>query len=68
MLANRRRDTQPELRVRRKLHAAGLRYRVDFPLDLPPPIGRRRRADIAFPRDRVAIFIDGCFWHGCEEH
>ena len=62
MLANRRRDTTPELAVRRRLHAAGLRYRVDFPAD---PADRRRRVDIVFTRARVAIFIDGCFWHGC---
>lgn len=64
MLGNRRRDTSPEWQVRRLLHAAGLRYRVDVPL----PFDRRRRADIMFPRARVAVFIDGCFWHGCPEH
>ncbi len=62
MIANRRRDTTPEIAVRRALHAAGLRFRVDYPV-LP-----RRRADIAFPRRRVAVFIDGCFWHGCPDH
>ena len=64
MRANRGRDTGPELAVRRALHARGLRYRVDHPL----PFDRRRRADIAFTRARVAVFIDGCFWHGCPEH
>jgi DNA mismatch endonuclease (patch repair protein) len=68
MRANRRRDTAPELAVRRELHARGRRFRVDHPLDLPPPIGRRRRADLVFPRARVAVFVDGCFWHGCPEH
>lgn len=63
MLANRRRDTRPELAVRRLIHAAGLRYRVDF-----PPLGGRRRADIVFTRQRLAVFIDGCFWHGCALH
>lgn len=63
MLSNRRRDTRPELAVRRLLHAAGLRYRVDF-----PPLGGRRRADIVFTSQRIAVFIDGCFWHGCPEH
>lgn len=63
MRANRRRDTQPELAVRRLLHAAGLRYRVDF-----APLGDRYRADIVFTRARVAIYIDGCFWHGCPRH
>lgn len=64
MRANRGRDTGPELAVRRALHAMGLRYRVDYPL----PFDRRRRADIAFTRAKVAVFIDGCFWHGCPEH
>ncbi len=65
MLANRRRDTSPELAVRRRLHAAGLRYRVDYPAD---STDRRRRADIVFIRAKVVVFIDGCFWHGCPEH
>ncbi|SLJ23159.1 DNA mismatch endonuclease vsr [Mycobacteroides abscessus subsp. abscessus] len=65
MLANRRRDTKPELAVRKLVHAAGLRYRVDF-----APLGshRRYRADIVFTRAKVAVFIDGCYWHGCPEH
>jgi DNA mismatch endonuclease (patch repair protein) len=63
MVANRRRDTSPELAVRRLLHAAGCRYRVDF-----PPLGGRRRADVVFTRHRIAVFIDGCYWHGCPEH
>lgn len=63
MRSNRSRDTKPEFAVRRLLHAAGLRYRVDF-----APLGGRRRADIVFTRQRIAIFIDGCFWHGCPEH
>lgn len=64
MLANRRRDTSPEIAVRRLVHATGLRYRVDFRLDLR----RRIRPDIVFTRARVAIFIDGCFWHTCPLH
>ena len=64
MRANRRRDTKPELRVRALLHANGLRYRVDS----APGSDRRRRADIVFTRARLAVFIDGCFWHGCPEH
>ena len=64
MQGNKRRDTNPEIAVRRLLHAQGLRYRVDYPL----PFNRRRRADIAFPRRKIAVFIDGCFWHGCPEH
>ena len=64
MQANRARDTGPELAVRKLLHAAGLRYRVA----IQPLAGVRRRADIVFPARRVAVFIDGCFWHGCPEH
>ena len=64
MQANRRRDTAPELAVRRLLHARGHRYRVDF----APLAGLRRRADIVFTKARVSVFIDGCFWHGCPEH
>lgn len=64
MKSNRRRDTKPELAIRRLLHARGLRYRVDVPLDFD----RRRRADIVFPSARLVVFIDGCFWHGCPDH
>jgi len=64
MLANKRRDTSTELAIRRQLHARGLRYRVDF----APVPGLRRRADIVFTRARIAIFVDGCFWHGCPMH
>lgn len=64
MRGNRSRDTKPELAVRRLLHADGLRFRVDF-----RPVGAiRRRADIVFTRARIAVFIDGCFWHGCPTH
>lgn len=62
MQSNRGRDTRPEIAVRKLLHAAGLRYRVNF-LVLP-----RRTADIVFTRIKIVIFIDGCFWHGCPEH
>ena len=64
MQANRSRDTKPELDVRRAIHKLGLRYRVA----IAPEPGLRRRADIVFTRARVAVFIDGCFWHGCPEH
>lgn len=64
MSAARRRDTAPELALRRALHAAGLRYRVVFPV----PGNRRRTVDIAFTRARLAVFVDGCFWHGCPKH
>jgi len=64
MLANKRRDTAPELALRSILHARGLRYRVDFrPLRV-----MRNKADVVFTRARVAVFVDGCFWHGCPEH
>lgn len=64
MRGNRSKDTRPELRLRRALHRMGLRYRVHArPL---PEV--RRTADIVFRSQRVAVFVDGCFWHGCEEH
>jgi DNA mismatch endonuclease (patch repair protein) len=50
--------------LRRELHRRGLRYRVDA-LILP---GLRRKADLVFAKRRVAVFVDGCFWHGCPEH
>lgn len=59
-----RRDTEPELAVRRLLHADGFRFRLCVPVPGLP----RRTIDIAFPASKVAIFIDGCFWHGCPEH
>ena len=58
------RDTPAELRVRRSLHSLGLRFRVDR----PPIVGLHRRADIVFGPARVAVFIDGCFWHDCPLH
>lgn len=65
MRGNRKRDTAPELRVRRLLHERGARYRVN-PLIQVGPV--RVRPDVVFPRLRVALFIDGCFWHGCPVH
>lgn len=65
MRANRRRDTKPELAVRRLVHAAGLRYRVDY---APLPDHRRHRADLVYTKAQIAVFIDGCYWHGCPEH
>ncbi|MFE3180877.1 very short patch repair endonuclease [Streptomyces violascens] len=58
------RDTAPELAVRKLLHAAGLRYRVNVPVPGMP----RRTIDIAFGRAKIAVFMDGCFWHGCPQH
>ena len=65
MSAIRRTDTKPEVALRGALHAVGLRFRKDFRVDLP---ARRVRPDIVFTRRRVAIFVDGCFWHCCPEH
>jgi DNA mismatch endonuclease (patch repair protein) len=62
MQAQRVKDTAPELALRHLLHERGLRYRVDYPV-LP-----RRRADVVFTKAKVAVFVDGCFWHGCPEH
>lgn len=56
------RDTGPELLLRRALWAASLRYRLKCKVPLPG------RPDIVFPRARVAVFVDGCFWHGCPVH
>ena len=66
MRAIRRTDTKPELALRRALHQLGYRYRKDYRLDLAG--GRRVRPDIAFTGRKVAVFVDGCFWHGCPEH
>jgi DNA mismatch endonuclease, patch repair protein len=59
-----RRDTKPELALRRELWRRGLRYRVD----VAPIGGVRRRADIVFTRARVAVYVDGCYWHSCPIH
>ncbi|MFC1430116.1 very short patch repair endonuclease [Streptacidiphilus sp. N1-3] len=64
MLGNRSRDTAPELALRSLVHAAGLRYRVAA----KPLPGMRRTADMVFRPVRLAVFVDGCFWHGCPEH
>ncbi|NVC25129.1 very short patch repair endonuclease [Kocuria salina] len=65
MQAIRRRDTGPERALRSALHAAGYRYRCDLRIDLS---GARVRPDIVFTRRKVAVFVDGCFWHSCPEH
>lgn len=64
MQANKGRDTRPELALRSRVHALGLRYRVG----VRPLPSIRRTADLVFTRARVAVFLDGCFWHGCPEH
>jgi DNA mismatch endonuclease, patch repair protein len=64
MVKQRRHDTQCEMRIRRALHKAGLRYR----LHCRPEANFRRRADIVFRTAKVTVFVDGCFWHGCPLH
>jgi DNA mismatch endonuclease, patch repair protein len=64
MRSTRQRDTPAEIALRSELHRRGLRFYVDR----SPLVGSRRRADVVFPRARVAVFVDGCFWHGCPEH
>jgi DNA mismatch endonuclease (patch repair protein) len=64
MRGNRSRDTRPELAIRSAVHRRGLRYRV---ASRPIP-GVRRSADLVFASARVAVFVDGCYWHGCPEH
>ncbi len=64
MRKQRRRDTAPEVALRRELHRRGARFFVDR----APLPGLRRRADLVFPRKRVAVYVDGCFWHSCPQH
>ena len=64
MSVARRKDTKPELDLRRILHARGMRYRVVHPVPGRP----RRSIDVAFTRAKVAVFVDGCFWHACPVH
>lgn len=65
MQAIRRKDTKPELAIRRLVHAAGLRYRVDHRLDLGAV---KPRPDLVFTRLKIAVWIDGCYWHACPAH
>lgn len=64
MRQQRVRDTRPERALRSELHRIGLRFWVQRPV----PPAARSRADILFPAARVAVFVNGCFWHGCSEH
>ncbi|MDX3388266.1 very short patch repair endonuclease [Streptomyces niveiscabiei] len=64
MSANKGRDTKPEKLLRSALHRHGLRYRVG----VRPLPDLRRTADVVFTKVRVAVFVDGCYWHGCPEH
>lgn len=66
MRANRGTDTGPERALRSALHRRGFRFRKNTRLDLDT--GRRVRPDIVFPTLRLAVFVDGCYWHGCTEH
>jgi DNA mismatch endonuclease (patch repair protein) len=65
MQSNRRTDTGPERLLRSALHRRGLRFRKDYRIDLP---ALRVHVDIAFTRQKLAVFVDGCFWHRCPEH
>lgn len=64
MRNTRTRNTAPEMALRRELHRRGLRYRVNT----QPVPGLRTTADVVFPRLRLAVYVDGCFWHSCPEH
>lgn len=64
MQGNRSKDTLPELRLRHYLFAHGLRYRVNT----RPIRTLRRTADVVFGNGKVAVFVHGCFWHGCKDH
>ena len=63
MQMTKKRDTKPELALRSELHRRGLRFFVDRAID-----GTRRRADVVFPNDDVAVYVDGCYWHSCPVH
>lgn len=64
MQRQRRQETEPEMRLRRALHRSGLRFRVGLRVPQRP----RRTIDIAFTKAKVAVFVDGCFWHVCPQH
>lgn len=65
MKANRRVDTRQEVLLRSALHRRGLRFRKDVYLRVGDV---RTKADIVFSRHRIAVYLDGCFWHRCPEH
>lgn len=65
MQANRRADTKPEIALRKALHHRGFRYRKDLRIEVQ---SMKVRPDIVFTRRKVAVFVDGCFWHVCPEH
>ncbi|MCY3661614.1 MAG: very short patch repair endonuclease [bacterium] len=64
MQANRNRDTRPELAVRSAVHRRGIRFRVS----VRPEPEFARTADLVLRKTRIAVFVDGCFWHGCRAH
>lgn len=64
MQSTRQKNTAAEMSIRRAIHRMGLRYRIH----IEPVPGLHRNADIVFSKQRVAVMIDGCFWHGCELH
>lgn len=64
MQATPSRDTRPETRLRSALHNKGLRFRKD----VAPDRSLRCKVDVVFTRAKVCVFVDGCFWHGCQEH
>jgi len=64
MRANRKRDTKPEIALRSAIHRAGLRFRITQRVDVGAPVV----VDILFRRAKVAVFVDGCYWHGCPLH
>ena len=66
MRANRRLDTKPEVALRSLLHRSGLRFRIDYAIRRSS--GKAVHCDIAFTRRKLAVFVDGCFWHCCPEH
>jgi DNA mismatch endonuclease, patch repair protein len=66
MIGNRSRDTRPEVLLRSILHRRGRRFRKRFTIRLGD--GRWTQPDIVFPAARLAVYVDGCFWHRCPEH
>jgi DNA mismatch endonuclease, patch repair protein len=66
MRGNRKGDTRAELALRRLLFTQGLRYRVSYPIVCSD--GTRVRPDVVFPKTRIAVFVDGCYWHSCPTH
>ena len=65
MQGNRKTGTRPEVEIRRRLHRRGFRFRKNKRLEIN---GFAVTPDIVFPRQQLAVFVDGCFWHGCPDH